>query len=92
MQRCPKCGHRRGADGPVMLWTAAFGILYFVFLVIPDHVLKSYRLAGLAAYVLFMTGSVWKGFRDKRDCSEYLKLNPPVTERVKDHFRSATSQ
>jgi len=92
MQRCPKCGHRRGVDWPAVLWTVAFGILYLVFVVIPDHVPKSYRLAGLAAYLLFMAGGVWKGFRDKRDRSEYLKLNPPITERVKDHIRSAPSQ
>ena len=92
MQRCPKCGYREGTDWPGMLLEAAFFVLYLVFIVLPDRVPRGYRFAVLAAFVLFQTGTVWKGKRERKHREEYLKLNPPQTEHVKAHIKPSPSQ
>jgi hypothetical protein len=91
MWSCPKCGYREKVDWPAILWAVAFTVLYLVFRVTSDHLAKSYRVVGLAAYLLFWVGNVWKYFKSKKDHDEYLKLNPSVTEGVKAHIRP-TSQ
>jgi hypothetical protein len=92
MQKCPKCGYQERADWPAILWVVAFSVLYLVFIVLPVQVPKSYRLAGLAAFLLFQAGTIWKTLRDKRFRDEYRKLNPTPTDRVKDHLRPSPSQ
>jgi hypothetical protein len=92
MQTCPRCGYSRKVDWPVILWMLAFTVLYLVFMITSDHLAKSYRLAGFAAYFLFWVGIVWKNFKDKKDHDEYLKLNPSVTDRVKAHITPTPSQ
>jgi len=75
-----------------MLWAVAFVVLSWVFMDTSDHLAKSYRLVGLVAYFLFLGGMVWRNLRDKKDHDEYLRLNPPPTERVKAHIKPSTSQ
>jgi len=94
MERCPKCGHREGVDWPAVLCAVAFSILYFVFTFAEYeyHAPKGYRLVGFAAMLLFIAGNGWRQSRNKRDRREYLKLHPPITERVKDHLKASPSQ
>jgi hypothetical protein len=92
MQRCPKCGYREGTDWPGILWAVAFSVLYLVFIVVPDHLPKSYRFAGLVAFLLFQAGTVWKARREKKYRDEYLRLNPGPAERVKNHLKASPSQ
>lgn len=87
MQRCPKCGYRDAVNWPMVFWVVAFGLLYIVFILTSDNAPRSYRLAGLLAYLLFMAGTIWKNFREGRNRREYLKQHPSPTERVKAHIR-----
>jgi len=88
MQRCPKCGYREGIDWPSILMVIAFGFLYCGFIVMADFAPRSWRWAGLAAVLIFGAGTTWRSLRNKRIDSEYKKLHPPITERVKDHFKA----
>jgi hypothetical protein len=89
MQICPKCGYCKGVDWPVILWAGAFWMLYVMFIV---SVPRNYRLMGSAPFFLFLAGTIWGSLRNTKDRSEYLKLNPSVTERVKAHIRPTPSQ
>ncbi len=86
MRRCPKCGYREGPDWPAVLWVLAFGFLYVVF--IASDAPRGYRLMGFVAFLLFLAGTAWKAFRDDRSRREYLKLHPPITERMKGSFEA----
>jgi hypothetical protein len=94
MQRCPKCGYRDRMDVPWILSALAFLLLYSASVFAVDHAPMIYRIMALAAFVLFVAGGAWRGFRnkkDKKDHDEYLKLNS-ITERVKAHIRPTPSQ
>lgn len=84
MQRCPKCGYRDRVDWPGILWVLAFGFLYLVFVLTAERAPRSYRFMGFVAFLLFTAGTGWRALRGQKDRSEYLKLNPPVRERVKN--------
>jgi hypothetical protein len=92
MQRCPKCGYRDRMDLPWILSAVAFLLLYWAFVFAGGHPPMSYRIMGSAALLLFMAGGIWRGFRNKKNHDEYLKLRPPVTGRVKAHIRPTPSQ
>ena len=65
MQVCPKCGYAARFNGPMMLWGAAFFILYFVWMLSDygSHATHEYRLLGLAAFMLFNLGTIWSAIR-----------------------------
>ena len=79
-------------DLPWILSALAFLLLYSASVFALDHAPMSYRIMGFAAFLLFAAGGVWKGFRNKKDHDEYLKLNPSVTDRVKAHIRPTPGQ
>jgi len=87
MQRCPKCGYREGTDWLSILCIVAVGLLYVAFILVADGGPRDIRAMGLAAYLFFIAATIWKGLREKRSRKEYLKLHPPVTERMKSHIK-----
>jgi hypothetical protein len=93
MKRCPKCGYREGFDWPSLLVGLAFLFLYAMFtVVVGDYIPKNYRWMVMLALLLFLAGEFWKSRREKKCHEEYLKLNPPSTERLKAHIKPSSSQ
>ncbi len=69
MQKCPTCGYTEGIAWPEILWAIAFVVAYFG---------SSYRVVLQAAFLIFITGSIWRGFREVRNKNEYEKHHTPV--------------
>jgi hypothetical protein len=53
-----------------------------------DQTSKGWRLIAMVAVLLLSAGNVWRGFKNKRNRDEYLKLHASPTQRVKDHLRT----
>jgi hypothetical protein len=87
MQRCPKCGYKDGFNWPALLWMCSFMTLYVLWMM-GNYTPREYRWAGLAAFFVFNLGVVWMALRNARNYREYRKLNPSITDRVKDHIRA----
>lgn len=71
----------------MFLWGLAFFVLFVMGFLDEDISTRTREWMVLASFFLLMVGTIWRGIRTKRNEREYLKLHPPVTERLKDHFR-----
>ncbi len=77
MHRCPKCGYRERFDWPAVLVGASCGILFVLLTLVEDYVPRIYRIwviaIGLFAFLLFVAGTLWKGYRDRMEDVQYSR-------------------
>jgi len=67
-------------------------LFLFAMVVVGDYIPKNHRWMVMLALTLFLAGEFWKSRREKKCREEYLKLNPPSTERLKAHIKPSSSQ